>query len=47
MEKSTDTVTYTIYINLTKEDDSWVIDDLDDATLKKIHGIYNYESDNE
>ena len=44
MEKSTDTVTYTIYVNLIKKDNIWTIEELDDTTLEKIHGIYNYES---
>ena len=44
MEESTDTVTYTIYINLIKVDNVWTIEDLDDTTLEKIHGIYNYEA---
>lgn len=45
MEKSSDTISYTIYINLNKVDDVWTIEDLDDATLEKIHGIYDYESE--
>lgn len=44
MEKTTDTISYTIYINLVEKDNTWYVEDLDDATLEKIHGIYNYDA---
>ena len=45
MQKTTDTVEYTINFNLTKdEDDNWQITELSQSDLEKIHGIYNYES---
>ena len=43
MEKSEKTVTFTIYVTLTYKDDTWLIEELDEATLEKIHGIYDYE----
>lgn len=44
MEESTDTIKYTIYIDLTNEDGIWTIRELDQETLEKIHGIYDYET---
>ena len=45
MQKTTDTVEYTINFNLTKDDkDNWQITELSQSDLEKIHGIYNYES---
>lgn len=45
MKSNTDVVDYTITFTLTKIDDKWQVDQLDDASLEKIHGIYNYERD--
>ena len=42
LEKAKDTKNYTITINLTKESNKWQIDELDNDTLSKIHGIYAY-----
>lgn len=42
MESYEETKTYTIYITLSRHDDIWYIEDLDNDTLLKIHGIYNY-----
>ena len=39
-EKSTTKTKYTITFYLTKENNEWIIDDLDKTTVKKIHGIY-------
>lgn len=44
MEESTDKINYTIYIDLTNEDGIWTIHELDQETLEKIHGIYDYET---
>ena len=45
MQKTTDTVEYTINFNLTRDDkDNWQITELSQSDLEKIHGIYNYES---
>lgn len=43
MKNTNDKVKYTIEFTLTKEDNSWKLDDVDEATRQKIHGIYNYE----
>lgn len=40
---ASDRVEYTIDVNLTKEDDTWVVEPLDKTTLEKIHGTYNYD----
>lgn len=46
MQKTTDTVEYTITFNLTKDDDdNWQITELSQEDLEKIHGIYNYDSE--
>ncbi len=42
MKKATDRVKYTIDFTLTKKDDTWMIDDIDDITRQKIHGLYAY-----
>lgn len=45
MKKVTDTVEYTIEFNLVKNDnDNWKVNDLSNADLEKIHGIYNYDT---
>lgn len=43
MESTKDTITYTISIVLTNNDGMWTITDIDNDTLEKIHGIYDYE----
>ena len=40
LEKADEKVKYTITFNLTKENDNWVIDNLDNKSMEKIHGIY-------
>lgn len=42
MEDSKETIDYAITVNLSKKDNVWQITDLDEATLEKIHGIYDY-----
>ena len=44
MEEMTDTIKYTIFIELSNEDGIWTIHELDQETLEKIHGIYDYET---
>ncbi len=44
MENNTDTIKYTLIIDLQQKDGSWTILDLENSILEKIHGIYNYES---
>lgn len=43
MVDASDRIDYTIKVNLTKEDDEWVVETFDKTTLEKIHGTYNYE----
>ena len=42
MEKAEEKVKYTITFYLTKTNDEWKIDDLNESTMQKIHGIYIY-----
>ncbi len=37
-----DKVTYTLNLTATKVDDKWILDDLTDTEISKIHGMYNY-----
>lgn len=45
MMNMNDTITHEVSFNLTKQDDEWVIADIDRVTLEKIHGLYNYDLD--
>ena len=40
LEGATEKIKYTVTFHLTKKDNEWVIDDLDETAMKKIHGIY-------
>ena len=40
LERATEKIKYTITFHLTKKDNNWVIDDLDETSMQKIHGIY-------
>lgn len=40
LEEVDDRKTYTVEFTLTKEDNEWVLDDLSNKTISKIHGIY-------
>ena len=42
LKNTTDRVKYTIDFNLTKVKNKWIIDDIDDVTRLKIHGLYEY-----
>ena len=42
LSKVKDKVKYTITLNLTKKDKKWVLDEVDEVTLDKIHGMYIY-----
>lgn len=35
-----DRITYEITFNLTKDDGEWVVDDLSDTDIQKLHGLY-------
>lgn len=43
MEATKEKTTYTISLDLEKKDGNWILEDIDEDTLEKIHGIYNYE----
>lgn len=45
MAKTNKTIDYNITFHLTKEDNEWQVDQLNDSDLEKIHGIYNYEDE--
>lgn len=45
MKDTTSRVDYTITFTVTKEKDKYVVNDLNENDLKKIHGIYNYDLD--
>jgi len=42
MQNTREKVKYTIEFNLTKNDNQWTLDNVDEITRQKIHGIYNY-----
>lgn len=42
IEKQTDRVKYTLELTLTKQDDTWKMDDITEIDRQKIHGIYSY-----
>lgn len=42
MLDTTDTVDYTLTLNLTKNDDTWEIEPLTTEELSKLHGTYEY-----
>ncbi len=42
MEEAKETVKYNVTFYLTKVDDEWSLDALDETTKEKIHGIYIY-----
>ncbi len=44
MNTTTETIDYTIDLYLNKLDDKWAVQDLDNTTKEKIHGLYNYEA---
>lgn len=42
MKNTKEKVKYTIDFKLTKINDQWTLDNVDEITRQKIHGIYNY-----
>ena len=42
LKNAKDKVTYTLNLTLKKIDDKWVLDDLTDTEISKLHGMYNY-----
>ena len=45
MKDTTDTIEYSLDINVSKTDNVWSVDQLSNDNLQKIHGIYNYETE--
>lgn len=43
MKDMTDRIEYTIEFTVTKEEDKYKVEQPNEETLEKIHGIYNYE----
>ncbi len=46
MKKIEDTISYNIVFKTIKKDSKWVVEQPDEKTLEKIHGIYNYDLNN-
>ena len=42
LNKAKDKVKYSLNLTLKKIDDTWVLDDLTDTEISKIHGMYEY-----
>lgn len=42
LQNANDRVKYTIDFTLTKVDDKWTLNEIDDATRQKIHGLYEH-----
>lgn len=42
LKDTTNRVKYTIDFTLTKKDGKWIMDDIDDITRQKIHGLYEH-----
>ena len=42
LQNVSDRIKYTIDFTLQKIDDKWVLDDIDDATRQKIHGLFEH-----
>lgn len=42
LKETKDKVKYTIYLNLTKVNDEWVLNEIDQMTYDKINGTYRY-----
>lgn len=43
MKDMTDRIEYTVTFTVTKEEDKYIVEQPNEETLEKIHGIYNYE----
>ncbi len=42
LKRAKDKVTYTLNLTLKKIDNKWVLDDLTDTEISKLHGMYDY-----
>ena len=40
LEKTTDKIKYKLSLNLTNYDGTWELDEIDNDTIKKLHGLY-------
>lgn len=45
MKNMIDRIEYTIVFTVTKENDKYIVEQLTESDLEKIHGVYNYEMD--
>ena len=45
MNKYDKTITYTIDFKVKKENNKWIVNDLSENDIEKIHGIYDYSND--
>lgn len=43
MKNTKETISYTIVFKLNKVDGKWQVEQPDEETLEKIHGVYNYD----
>lgn len=43
MKNTNEVISYTVVFKLNKQDGKWQVEQPDEETLEKIHGIYNYE----
>jgi len=42
MKKSNEKVKYTVYFGLSKQEDEWKMNEINETTYDKINGVYNY-----
>lgn len=45
MRDTNETISYNIVFTITKSDGNWVVEQPNEETLEKIHGVYNYDED--
>ncbi len=45
MKNMNDTIQYNVVFKVTKTDGKWYVEQPDEETLEKIHGVYNYDED--
>lgn len=45
MKETTETISYNVVFQVNKVDGKWQVEQPDEPTLEKIHGIFNYEED--
>ncbi len=47
MKNVNDTISYTLVFKTIKKDGKWELEQPDEETLEKLHGIYNYDENND